>query len=417
VNHVLALENRRVQSMYLADQIRFNGQIFLRHRVRTGLLLLAVGLGVASVILLTSLGEGARRYVDQEFSALGNQLLIVFPGRKETTGGSPPIYGTAPRDLTLEDAQALDRIPSIEAVAPVIAGTTAIAVESLSREAIVLGSTPEIFQVRQLEVSQGKILPNRTRTEAMAVCVLGSKLKRELFGHSRAIGEWIRAGDRRLRVIGVLVERGESLGMDLSDMIIVPVRTAEQMFNSPGLFRVLIELTGNADTSRTEKRILEIIRERHEGDEDITIVSQDAMLAAFDNILATLTLAIAAIAAISLLVAGILIMNLSLISVSQRKREIGLLKAIGASSAQVRQLFLGESLMLVSLGSVAGIIFAWAVVLVIGRLWPVFPIFPPWWSMPAAVGTALLAGLVFSIMPARRASALDPVLALRGQGG
>lgn len=417
MNHVLALENRRVQSMYLADQIRFNGQIFLRHRVRTGLLLLAVGLGVASVILLTSLGEGARRYVDQEFSALGNQLLIVFPGRKETTGGSPPIYGTAPRDLTLEDAQALDRIPSIEAVAPVIAGTTAIAVESLSREAIVLGSTPEIFQVRQLEVSQGKILPNRTRTEAMAVCVLGSKLKRELFGHSRAIGEWIRAGDRRLRVIGVLVERGESLGMDLSDMIIVPVRTAEQMFNSPGLFRVLIELTGNADTSRTEKRILEIIRERHEGDEDITIVSQDAMLAAFDNILATLTLAIAAIAAISLLVAGILIMNLSLISVSQRKREIGLLKAIGASSAQVRQLFLGESLMLVSLGSVAGIIFAWAVVLVIGRLWPVFPIFPPWWSMPAAVGTALLAGLVFSIMPARRASALDPVLALRGQGG
>jgi len=417
VNHVLALENKRMQSMYLADQIRFNGQIFLRHRVRTGLLLLAVGLGVASVILLTSLGEGARRYVDQEFSALGNQLLIVFPGRKETTGGSPPIYGTAPRDLTLEDAQALDRIPSIEAVAPVIAGTTAIAVESLSREAIVLGSTPEIFQVRQLEVSHGKILPNRTRTEAMAVCVLGSKLKRELFGHSRAIGEWIRAGDRRLRVIGVLVERGESLGMDLSDMIIVPVRTAEQMFNSPGLFRVLIELTGNADASRTEKRILEIIRERHEGDEDITIVSQDAMLAAFDNILATLTLAIAAIAAISLLVAGILIMNLSLISVSQRKREIGLLKAIGASSAQVRQLFLGESLMLVSLGSVAGIIFAWAVVLIIGRLWPVFPIFPPWWSMPAAVGTALLAGLVFSIMPARRASALDPVLALRGQGG
>ncbi|HEB28923.1 MAG TPA: ABC transporter permease, partial [Porticoccus sp.] len=353
----------RALNMYLVDQIRFNWQIFLRHRVRTGLLLLAVGLGVASVILLTSLGEGARRYVNQEFSALGNQLLIVFPGRRETTGGSPPIYGTAPRDLTLEDAQALSRIPSINAVAPVIAGTTTISVGSLSRESIVLGSTPEIFQVRQLDISQGKILPDRTHREAMAVCVLGAKLKRELFGHGRAIGEWIRAGDRRLRVIGVLVDRGESLGMDLSDMIIVPVRTAEQMFNTPGLFRILIELTGNADLSRTEKRIKDIIRERHEGDEDITLVSQDAMLAAFDNILATLTLAIAAIAAISLLVAGILIMNLSLISVSQRKREIGLLKALGASSTQVRQLFLGESLMLVSLGSAAGIIFAWSVVL------------------------------------------------------
>ncbi len=403
--------------MYLADQIRFNWQIFVRHRVRTGLLLLAVGLGVASVVLLTSLGEGARRYVNQEFSALGNQLLIIFPGRKETTGGSPPIYGTAPRDLTLEDAQALARIPSINAVAPVIAGTTSIAVESLSRESIVLGSTPEIFQVRQLKVSQGKILPERTRSEAMAVCVLGAKLKRELFGHGRAIGEWVRAGDRRLRVVGVLVERGESLGMDLSDMIIVPVRTAEQMFNTPGLFRVLIELAGNADLPRTEKRIKAIIRERHEGDEDITLVSQDAMLAAFDNILSTLTLAIAAIAAISLLVAGILIMNLSLISVSQRKCEIGLLKAIGASSAQVRQLFLGESLMLVTLGSLAGIIFAWSVVFIIGRIWPVFPMAPPWWSMPAAVGTALLAGLVFSWMPARRAAALDPVLALRGQVG
>jgi putative ABC transport system permease protein len=205
--------------------------------------------------------------------------------------------------------------------------------------------------------------------------------------------------------------------MDLSDMMIVPVRTAEQMFNSPGLFRVLIELTGNADLPRTEKRIKAIIRERHEGDEDITLVSQDAMLASFDNILTTLTLAIAAIAAISLLVAGILIMNLSLISVSQRKREIGLLKAIGASSLQVRQLFLGESLMLVSLGSVAGIIFAWSVVFVIGRLWPVFPMVAPWWSMPAAVGTALLAGLVFSFIPARQAAALDPVLALRGQRG
>ncbi|MEH6616904.1 MAG: ABC transporter permease, partial [Porticoccus sp.] len=142
--------------MYLADQIRFNGQIFLRHRVRTGLLLMAVGLGVASVILLTSLGEGARRYVDQEFSALGNQLLIVFPGRKETTGGSPPVYGTAPRDLTLEDAMAMSRIPSVKAVAPIIAGTTAISVDNISRESIVLGSTPEIFQVRQLDVSQGK---------------------------------------------------------------------------------------------------------------------------------------------------------------------------------------------------------------------------------------------------------------------
>ncbi|WP_461483166.1 ABC transporter permease [Porticoccus sp.] len=402
-------------AMLLLDQLRFNSQLFLRHRVRTGLLLLAVGLGVASVILLTSLGEGARRYVDREFSALGNQLLIILPGRKETTGGAPPIYGTAPRDLTLEDAQALERIPAVRAVAPVIAGTASVALSSRSREVIVLGTTAAIFQVRKMNVAQGEVLPARARSEAMAVCVLGSKLKNELFGNRRAIGEWVRVGDRRMRVIGVLEERGESLGLDLRDMIIVPVRTAEQMFNTPGLFRVLMELDGNADFKRAEDRVKAIIRERHEGDDDITLISQDSMLAAFNNILTTLTLAIAAIAAISLLVAGILIMNISLISVSQRRKEIGLLKALGGSSRQVRQLFLGESLLLVSLGSVAGIVVAWVVVNVLARLWPVFPLAPPWWSIPAAVGTALLSGLIFSLIPARRAAALDPVLAMRGQ--
>ncbi|WP_438952561.1 ABC transporter permease [Porticoccus sp.] len=401
--------------MLLWDQIGFNGQIFLRHRVRTGLLLLAVGLGVASVILLTSLGEGARRYVDREFAALGNQLLVVLPGRKETTGGAPPMYGAAPRDLTLEDAWALERIPSVRAVAPVIAGTAQVSLASRSREVIVLGSTPAIFQVRRMLVAQGNILPERSRAAAMAVCVLGAKLKQELFGNRRAIGEWVRVGDRRMRVIGVLESRGESLGLDLRDMIIVPVRTAEQMFNSPGLFRILMELDDNADFSKVEQRIRAIIIERHEGDDDVTLISEDAILAAFDNIFTTLTLAIAAIAAISLLVAGILIMNISLVSVSQRRREIGLLKALGGSSRQVRQLFLGESLLLVSLGSLAGIAAAWLAVLLLGRLWPVFPLTPPWWSMPAAVGTALLAGLLFSLLPARRAAALDPVLALRGQ--
>lgn len=402
--------------MQLIDQFRFNRQLFSRHRVRTGLLLLAVGIGVASVILLSSLGEGARRYIDREFSSLGNQLLIMIPGRNETTGGAPPIFGSVHRDLTLEDAHALARIPAIKAIAPVIAGTSLVSEGSRSREVIVMGSTPELFQVRQLEVVQGTILPERTRTDAMAVCVLGAKLKHELFGNRRAVGEWVRIGDRRMRVIGVLVERGESLGLDLRDMVIVPVRTAEQMYNTQGLFRVLMELSANADFEQVKSKIIEIIRDRHEGEDDVTLVSQDSVLSAFDNIFSTLTLAIAAIAAISLLVAGILIMNISLISVSQRRREIGLLKAIGASSKQVHQLFLGESLMLVSAGSLCGVLFAWSMVMVVARIWPSFPLVPPWWATPAAVVTALAAGLVFSLLPARRAAALDPVLALRGQG-
>ena len=400
--------------MRLYDQFVFNRQIFLRHRLRTLLMLLAVAIGVASVILLTSLGEGARGYVDREFSALGNRILIVLPGRKETTGGGPPIYGASPRDLTLEDANALARIPGVLAVAPIIAGTTTIAHSNRSREVITLGSTDAFFAVRQLDVGAGRVLSGRSRSEALAECVLGVKVKRELFGSSRALGKWVRVGDRRMRVIGVLEERGESLGLDMRDMLLIPVRTAEQLFDSPGLFRILLDITPSADSDKIQDNILSVIRKRHDGEEDVTVISQDSMLAAFDNILATLTMAIAAISSISLLVAGILIMNISLISVSQRRQEIGLLKAIGASSRMIKGLFIGESLMLISMGSVAGISFAFALIFIFAGLWPSFPLQPPTWAVPAAVLVAFGTGLVFSIMPAKRAAALDPVLALRG---
>ena len=400
--------------MKLHDQLVFNRQIFLRHRVRTFLLLLAVAIGVASVILLTSLGEGARRYIDREFSALGNRLLVVLPGRKETTGGAPPIYGSVPRDLTLEDANALARIPGVLAMAPIIAGTTTVAQGSRSREVITLGSTDKFFDVRKMDVGSGKRLGIRSRTEALAVCVLGVKLKRELFGARRALGEWVRVGERRMRVIGVLEERGESLGLDLRDMLLIPVRTAEQFFDSPGLFRVIMDIAPTADIENVQRRVLATVARRHDGDEDITLITQDSMLAAFNNILTAVTLAITAISSISLLVAGILIMNISLISVSQRRTEIGLLKAIGANSGQIKQLFVGESLMLISMGSVVGISFAFSLIFIFARLWPSFPLWPPLWAVPAAVLMAFATGLVFSIIPARRAAALDPVLALRG---
>jgi len=400
--------------MKLVDQISFNWQIFQRHGLRTFLLLLAVGIGVASVILLTSLGEGARRYVDREFSALGNRVLIVLPGCSETSGGAPPIYGSVPRDLTLEDAYTLEKIPGVLAVAPIVAGTTTVAVDSRSREVITLGSNQSFFTVRNLAVGAGQILPARTREDAMAVCVLGVKLKRELFGNARALGEWVRVGDRRMRVVSVLEERGESLGLDMRDILLIPVRTAEQLFNSPSLFRIMLDIAPSADSDLIQTKIKAVITERHEGEEDVTVISQDSMLAAFNSILTTLTLVIAAIASISLLVAGILIMNISLISVSQRRKEIGLLEAIGASSRQIRQLFLGESLLLVSLGSVAGILFAYSLIAFFSSLWPSFPLTPPLWAVPAAVGVAFFSGLTFSIVPAKRAAGLDPVLALRG---
>ena len=400
--------------MRLADQLRFNWQVFSGNALRTFLLLLAVAIGVAAVVMLTSVGEGARRYIDQEFSSLGNRLIVVFPGRNETTGGAPPLFGNSPRDLTLADAEALARIPSIRDFAPIIAGTTTVSRGTRAREVITMGTNRGFFAVRQLTVSHGSIFPERAGSEALGICVLGAKVKRELFGNDRAVGEWVRIGDRRMRVVGVLADSGESFGLDMGDLALIPVRTAEQLFNSPGLFRVILELREGADEELAKARIYRVIRERHEGEDDVTIVTQDSMLKSFNNILTALTLAIGAIGAISLLVAGILIMNISLISVSQRRAEIGLMKAIGASRIQVRQLFLGESLLLVCLGIALGVIFAYGVVFLFRGLFPGFPLMPPWWAVPAAAVTALAAGLVFSWLPAKRAARLDPVLAMRG---
>lgn len=402
--------------MRALDLLRFNWRVFSAQKVRTSLLLLAVTIGVASVVMLTSLGEGAKRYIDKEFSTLGNRLLIIFPGRNETVGGQPPIYGAAPRDLTLEDALAMGRIPSVSAVAPLLPGTVLVSYGSRSRDVITLGTTRPFFALRHIDVAQGKLLPDTAATEAASVCVLGLKLKTELFGSANAVGEWVRIGDRRMRVIGVLADAGESLGMDLGEVVLIPVATAQQLFNSQAMFRVFIELQVGSDEAIINQRLLQLVRERHDGEDDITIVSQDSMLAAFNSILTALTLAIAAIAAISLVVAGILIMNISLISVSQRRSEIGLLKAIGASGGHVQRLFLSESLMLVFIGSIAGVVFAYGAVFGLRALWPTFPLFPPMWAAPAAVITALLSGLIFSWLPARRAAELDPVLAMRGAG-
>jgi putative ABC transport system permease protein len=396
------------------DSSRYSWQALTRHKVRTFLLLLAVAIGVASVLILTSLGEGAKRFIEQEFDALGNQILIVLPGKKETTGGSVPIYGTSPRDLTIEDANAIAKISTVKTMAPIIAGTALVSYQSKSREVITLGSTQSIFPVRKLTIGQGKELPKSSDNLSSPVCVLGAKIKQELFGNNVAIGEWVRFSGQRFRVIGILAERGESMGLDLREMAIIPIRSAESLFNSPSLFRILLELNQAGSEVYTEEKIREVIAKRHDGEDDISILSQNALMSSFSNILTLVTASIGAIAAISLVVAGFLIMNVSYVSVSRRREEIGLLKAIGATANEVRQLFLLESFMLVSLGIIAGTVFGYGVVMLASYFWPDFPLAIPWWSPIASSSVALAIGLIFSWLPASYAAKHDPVLALRG---
>ncbi|MDJ0739465.1 MAG: ABC transporter permease [Gammaproteobacteria bacterium] len=401
--------------MRTPDLLRFASQSLAGARNRTLLMLLAMSIGVASVVVLTALGEGARRYVVNEFASLGTHLLIMLPGRSETTGGAPPLFGETPRDLTLGDALALLRERSIARVAPLTAGNAPVSYGSREREVTVIGATDEFFPIRHLTIGSGRALPDIDPERAVNVAVLGSGLRRELFGNRRALGEWVRINDRRFRVIGVISEGGESLGQNLDDMIVIPVASAQSLFDTPSLFRVLIEARSGPDIERARRAAREIIRQRHDGEDDVTIIAQDALLSTFDNILRALTYTVGGIAAISLAVAGILIMNVMLVAVSQRVAEIGLMKALGAPERQVLWVFLVEAIMLAAAGAALGIVIAGAGILGLRQLLPAFPLAAPLWAPLAAVAVAVATGLLFGVLPARRAARLDPVRALTGR--
>ncbi len=375
-------------------------------------MLVAMAIGVSSVVVLSTLGEGARKYVTGEFASLGSHLLIVLPGRSETVGGAPPLIGETVRDLTLEDAMALRQSTAIRRVAPISVGAAPVSWNGREREVSILGSTRDLYTIRSLSMASGKFLPEGDPFLGSGVCVLGYRVKEEIFGKTSPLGEWIRIGGSRFRVIGVMARKGQSLGLDMGDVVVVPVVSAQRLFNTAALFRVLVQADGREVISRAKKAIISIVTARHEGEDDVTVVTQDAVLSAFDKIFTALTLTVAGIAAISLSVAGILIMNVMLIAVSQRKTEIGLLKAVGATRRQVMALFLSEAAGLSLVGATVGALTSFAGVWLLGRLFPSFPMSIPLWAMTAAVLMALITGVVFGVLPARRAALLDPVAAL-----
>lgn len=397
------------------DLLRFNLRLISRQWFRTLMVLLATAVGVAAVLLLTGLGEGARRFVLSEFALLGNDVLIVLPGRKETSGGLPPLTGEGARDLTLEDAEAINRLSGVKDVAPLVVGLTTVTAHGLNREQMVVGTTESFFNVRGLNVQQGQLLPKLDLQRPEPVCVIGTRVWKEIFAGRPVLGQWLRTGERRYRIIGVLEEKGVGLGTDMRDVVIVPVASAMQLFNTSGLFRLFIKLQHPSQVEQVTTRVEQLIQQRHGGELDITVITQDAVLGVFNNILQILTLAVGAIAAISLIVAGILIMNIMLISVSQRTSEIGLLKALGASASVIRLIFLSEALLLSLLGVLLGIAIGFSLLWLGHSIWPEFPVAVPLWALFGALFLALFVAGLFAWLPASKAASLPPVLALRGE--
>lgn len=402
--------------MHNRDIGAFAWRALTGYSTRTILMLIAMAIGVAAVVMLTALGEGARRYVAGQFASLGTNLIIVIPGRAETAGVSPStLMGETPRDLTLDDALALTRSYQVRRIAPLNIGSADASRKSRSREVTVFGTTHELLALRHWEMAKGRFLPDTDIDIASPVCVIGKKIRDELFGSQPALGQWMRIGDRRFRVIGILGSEGRSIGVDVQEAVIIPVASAQQLFNTPSLFRILVEARTREAIEPVKQFILETLKERHQGEEDVTVITQDAVLATFDRIFTALTYAVGGIAAISLFVAGILIMNVMLVAVSQRTAEIGLLKALGAAPRQIVALFLAEAFLLSALGAALGLLLGEAGSMIVRQVFPTLPAYPPAWATLTALLVALVTGLLFSLLPARRAARLDPVLALSGR--
>jgi putative ABC transport system permease protein len=358
--------------------------------LRTFLLVLAMAIGVAAVVVLTALGDGARRYVLNQFSSIGSNLVIVLPGRSQTGGFNPGNAITStPRDLTVDDAQALLRASAVHRVAPLAVGTSEISVGGKLREVMVAGTTAEFIDVRRLTLAQGRFLPPGDWRRGASEAVIGARIRDEMFGREEALGQLVRIGDRRFRIVGVLASTGQGLGMNTDELVIVPVRWRRRCSTATRCSASSSRPRAAKPSSRPRRRSARSSRLRHEGEQDVTVITQDAVLATFDRLLGTMTLAVAGIAAISLAVAGILVMNVMLVSVTQRTAEIGLLKALGATGATIRNAFLTEAAMLSVAGALLGFVLGQAGAAIIRQLYPAFPAFPPDWAVLAGLGTAL----------------------------
>lgn len=398
----------------MADLVSFAARAVTGHRLRSSLSALGIAIGVASVILLTSIGEGTRRYIFDQFSQFGTNLLAINPGKSETLG-VPGILGGTTHRLTIDDVLALSRLEGVQEILPMAYGSGRVEARGRGRSVYVYGVTPNVPRVWSMGVRQGSFWPEGDPRRGHATAVLGPTLKRELFGNENALGERVRIGGGRFRVVGVMEPRGRLLGIDIDDAVYIPTASAMTLLNRVELDEVHVQYRPGADVDRVVERVTEVLTERHRGNEDFTITSQEAMLQVFDNVMRTITLSVGAIAGISLLVGMIGILTTMWIAVGERTNEIGLLRALGAGRAQVRRVFLTEAGALALAGGAAGLAAGLGLCALLRAAVPGLPVETPLLFAAAAIVGSTGTGLAAGVLPARRAARMDPVEALRAE--
>ena len=400
--------------MLLIDALRLALRAITAQRLRSFLTLLGIAVGIASVILLTSIGEGIHRFVLAEFTQFGTNIASITPGKVKTSGPAPTGIPSSVRPLTLDDTQHLSKLPQVTGVSAMVWGNTEIGANGRLRRSTVNGVGADMLSVYSMSVRIGQFLPNDELENARAFVVLGSKLTTELFGTDNPLGQRVRLGNSQFRVIGVLESKGQFLGVDLDDAAYVPVARAMELFNRDGMMKIDIAYREGVPAASVVKSITRLLEARH-GREDFTITTQEDMLRSLSNILDILTMAVGALGSISLLVGGVGIVTIMTIAVSERTGEIGLLVALGAPRNTILGLFLGEAVALSALGGIIGLVLGMGLAQIIHLAVPALPVHTPISFVLLAEGIAIAIGLVAGVLPARSAARLDPVEALRSE--
>lgn len=386
----------------------------LAQRLRSALTMVGIVIGIASVVLLTSIGEGVRVYIIDQFTQFGTDIIVVQPGKAETFGIPSNLGGTT-RKLTTADARALERVPGVRGVMPVAMGSARVERQQRNRSVMIYGITHRMPDIFDMDVRVGRFLPEEDLDSPSPVCVLGATLKRELFGTENALGQRVRISGNALRVIGVMDPKGRIMGLDIDDTAWMPVGLAMRLFDRDDLTEIDLKLDNPYHADVVEERIRVLLKQRHDDNEDFTILQQKAMLETFGNVMRVITQAVAGIAAISLLVGAVGILTIQWVSVHERTAEIGLSMAVGATRGQVLVLFLVEAVGLSTLGGAVGLGAGWGGALALAAIVPGIPVEIHPTVAWLALAVSFVVGVTAGVAPALRASRLDPVEALRAE--
>lgn len=399
--------------MFVGDLVRLSLSSLFDQRLRSFLTILGIAVGIASVVLLTSIGEGIEKFAIAEFTQFGTNLIGINPGRSTTLGTSGAIINNV-RPLSIADEQALRRIPGIISTVPVIQGNGPVEYAKRSRRTTILGVGPAASSAWQIKVGSGRFLPADDSNAARSFVVLGSKVKKELFGDSNPLGKVVRVAAERYRVVGVMESKGQMLGFDLDDAVYIPVVRAMGLFNQQSLMEIDILYQAGLQSKTIADKAKKLLKSIH-GAEDFTITTQEEMLKVLGSVLGVLTMAVGGLGAISLLVGGVGIVTIMTIAVNERTPEIGLLRAIGADRRQILLLFIGEAVVLSGIGGLFGLAIGAGIAWLLGAFVPALPTHTPWLYAVYAELMAAAIGLLAGVLPARHAAGLNPVDAIRAE--